>query len=116
MSSVGIDIIETERLKKALSTKGFKQRIFLENEIAYCEQFNPSYERYAGMFACKEAVMKACKTAGQYFKDIEVAHSENGSPKIIFHGYFASNFDQSKIDISISHVEKVGIAIAIYND
>ena len=32
----GIDIIETERIKKSLENENFKTRVFTEQEILYC--------------------------------------------------------------------------------
>ena len=113
---IGIDIIDVPRIKNSLQKKGFKQKVFLCEEIEYCEQYANFEERYAGVFACKEAVMKACKFAGQYFLDIQVCHDLNGAPKIKFKGAMAQKFKSEKIDVSISHIQSVAVAIAIYND
>ena len=115
MLGVGIDIIETDRMEKSLLKKGFKEKVFLPNEIEYCQKYSNFVERYAGMFACKEAVMKACEFAGQYFLNIEIVHQENGAPKIILHGIMAEKFDQEKILISISHINSTAVALAVRN-
>lgn len=36
---LGIDIVEVERIKKAIeTTKGFREKVFTSNEISYCEK------------------------------------------------------------------------------
>jgi len=50
----GVDIIEIDRIKKALDSggKAFKDRVFTEREIMYCEARKASkYQSYAARFA-----------------------------------------------------------------
>ena len=115
MAKVGIDIIDTKRMEKSLKNKNFKSNVFFVSEIEYCEKYKNCVERFAGMFACKEAVMKACQHAGQYFDNIEIIHNELGAPKIKLHKIMASKFDENKIEVSVSHIEEVAVAIAILN-
>jgi phosphopantetheine--protein transferase-like protein len=74
----GVDIIEIDRVKKAVDSggKAFKDRVFTEREIMYCEARKAAkYQSYAARFAAKEAVSKAFGTgisAGFLLKDIEV--------------------------------------------
>ena len=60
--TTGIDIIEVDRIKKAIEDldKNFLQRIYTEKEIEYCNKFKMAkYEHFAARFAVKEAVFKA---------------------------------------------------------
>ena len=62
--SVGVDLAEVERIRKALEDprigRRFRDRVFTAREIQYCEKKQRGrYESYAGRFAAKEAVMKA---------------------------------------------------------
>lgn len=116
MNSVGIDILEVERMTKSLQNPKFCDKVFLQSEIDYCMQYKNSAEHFAGFFACKEAVMKALKTAGQYFLDIEITHLSNGAPKVVLHGKLADMFDSERLDVSISQVKQTAVAICIYNN
>jgi len=60
----GVDIAEVDRLEDAITRRGraFIERVFTPLEIAYCERFRYSAERYAARFAAKEAAMKALGT------------------------------------------------------
>ena len=77
---VGVDLIEIERIRRALERHGdgFKQRCFTESERAYCDSKPNPPQHYAGRFAAKEAVGKALGS-GVYFtwKEIEI----RGRPK-----------------------------------
>ena len=114
MNGIGIDIIEVKRIENSLSKQNFIEKVFLPSEIEYCKQYKNYAERFAGMFACKEAVMKACQFAGQYFLNIEIVHQENGAPKIQFNGIMKEKFDENKIKVSISHISETATAIAFY--
>ena len=61
----GTDIIEIERIKQTMEDMedAFKERVFTESEIEYCESRNKQkYQHYAARFAAKEAVFKAIST------------------------------------------------------
>ena len=61
----GTDIIEIERIKQTMEDmeQAFKDRVFTEAEIKYCEsRKKQKYQHYAGRFAAKEAVFKAIST------------------------------------------------------
>lgn len=114
---VGNDIIDTKRIEKLCKkfANKFKNRVFSEKEIEYCESKNESkYQSYAGRFAAKEAVFKAIssKLEDKYsisWNDIEIINNENGKP---FVNLKTIDFVEA-IDISISHVKEYAIATAI---
>ena len=60
---IGCDIIEINRVEKAVKSESFKQRVFTEAEIAYCEsRGKQQFASFAARFAAKEAVLKAFGT------------------------------------------------------
>ena len=64
MYKIGTDIVEVERIKKAIErTEKFKINVFSTKEIEYCENKKNKYESYAGKFAAKEAYFKAKGTS-----------------------------------------------------
>ena len=72
----GIDIIEVDRINKNLNKREFRNKVYTEKEIAYCEARKlQAAESYAARFAVKEAFSKAIGTGiteGISLKDIEV--------------------------------------------
>ena len=77
---VGVDLIEIDRVRRALERHGdgFRSRCFTEEERAYCDSKPNPAQHYAGRFAAKEAVGKALGS-GVYFtwREIEI----RGRPK-----------------------------------
>ena len=120
----GIDIIEVERVQRALTRPAtgnrFRQRVFTKAEIEYCEsRGHPRYQSYAGRFAAKEAVMKALGTGWNRhagWTDIEVVRRRGHPPQITLHGNaaeFASRSGIVRFHLSISHTASSAIAYVI---
>ena len=112
---VGTDIIEIERLKKAIErTPTFVNRVFTEIEQEYCFQKKTYIQSLAGRFSAKEAFVKAMGTGiGKEFNwlDIEVFNSSNGQPQIrILNNKLKDDF---VINLSISHEKKYAVAFVI---
>ena len=76
---VGVDLIEIERVRRALDKRPrFAERVFTEAERAYCfSRANPA-QHFAARFAGKEAVGKALGCGVEFmWRDIEIV----GRPK-----------------------------------
>lgn len=117
----GTDIIEINRIKESIEKMGdsFKNRIFTQNEINYCESKNSvKYQHYAARFAAKEAIFKSIsKVLDNKFdiswKNIEILNDTNGKPIAKFINVNIEGLKQ--IDISISHCRDYATATAIAN-
>lgn len=125
--SVGVDMIEVERIQKALEDsrigKRFRERVFTANEIQYCEKKRRGrYESYAGRFAAKEAVMKALGRgwgSKVSWIDIEVARARSGKPEIVLHNKTARLAEELGIrrwSLSITHTVQHGLAFVTAQD
>jgi len=125
--SVGVDIVEVERIRKAVDDTRFgerlRDRVFTANEINYCEKKRRGrYESYAGRFAAKEAVMKALGRGwGSKVRwlDIEVTRARSGKPGIVLHDKTAQLAEELGIRswfLSISHTRDHGLAYVIGQD
>ena len=117
---VGIDMIEVERVAEKIGKDaGFRELVFSENEIAYCETKTNKYEHYAARFAAKEAFFKALGTGwknGTAFNEIEILNDEIGKPLISFLGETAVSIIEmklGKINVSLSHLKTMASAIVI---
>ena len=118
---IGVDIIEVERVERALTHPvtglRFRQRVFSEGEITYCEsRGRPRYQSYAARFAAKEAVMKALGTGWNRnvgWGEIEVVRERGHAPEITLHGkaaQFARRCGIGHCHLSISHTASLAIA------
>lgn len=117
---VGIDLIEVERVAEKIGKKaGFRELVFSQNEIGYCELRKNKFEHYAARFAAKEAFFKAIGTGwrnGTAFNEIEITNEENGKPTISFLGKTAiamAELKLGKIAVSLSHLKTVASAVVI---
>ncbi len=114
---IGCDIIEVERIQKAIESQGkpFLDRLFTPQEQAYCTRFKNSYSRFAGRFAAKEAIVKALKCGiGEKISwlDIDIISPENESPEVVLTPQALQTFPNIKIHLSISHTEIYALAFA----
>lgn len=113
---LGNDIIEIERIKKAVErNKNFKKRVYTETEIAYAEKAKFPFNVYAGRFAAKEAVSKAFGTGIRGFSltDIEVLNDTLGKPYVILKNSIKEKYKDYEIMLTISHSRISAIATAI---
>jgi holo-[acyl-carrier protein] synthase len=114
---VGIDLVEIERIKRLLGRNGepFLDRILQADEQGARER-NP--EHIAGLFAAKEAVMKALGTgmAGAAFSEIQIWHADSGQPHVRLHGSTARRAEAAGATgwhVSITHNRTTAAAVAI---
>lgn len=109
MFKIGIDLIEVDRIKKAIErNEGFKEKIFSKKEIEYCETKKNKYESYAARFCAKESFVKAMNVSID-FKEFEVLNENNGKPYMMYKGKKING------EISLSHTNEYAIAnILIY--
>jgi holo-[acyl-carrier protein] synthase len=123
----GVDLAEVDRIRAALEDprigRRFRDRVFTEKEIAYCEKKRRGkYESYAGRFAAKEAVMKALGRgwgAKVRWLDIEVVRARSGKPDILLHdktAELAAELGIRRWALSITHTKEHGLAYVIAQD
>lgn len=118
--SVGVDIVEIERIARTLARFGerFLWRVYTEAEIAYCRG-KPS--RLAARFAAKEAVAKALGVGvfwheGVYWRDVEVIRDHRGKPGIRLHGGALERARQEGLiawALSLSHSREYAVAMVV---
>jgi holo-[acyl-carrier protein] synthase len=116
---VGIDLIEIERIRRALDRyPGFRDRCFTAAEQAYCDSRANPAQSYAGRFAGKEAVGKALGIGVRFtWKEIEIV----GRPKpgVTLHGRTraaAQRIGAGAIDLSMTHSRELAAAICVVLD
>ncbi|MRS12685.1 MAG: holo-ACP synthase [Actinobacteria bacterium] len=121
ITGLGVDIVEIERMREALARRPrLKERLFSEEERAYCESRNMPEIHYAMRFAAKEAVLKALGTgfSGMRFRDVEVMRDERGRPVPRLSGRAAEVADaagvvEMHLSLSFTHTNAVASAVAI---
>lgn len=112
---VGTDIIEIERIKKAIErTPNFLEKTFTEKEIEFFKSKAMKAESIAGNFAAKEAISKAIGRGfrGFAFNDLEVLRDELGKPIVNISDKVKEFLEYEEVifHISISHNKTCAIA------
>ena len=118
---IGNDIIEIERIEKAISKEGFKAKVFTQREIENIVKRGNRAETYAGVFSAKEAISKAIGTGVREFSltDLEILNDDLGKPYVVvsekLDKILRNKKEDYQIEISISHSKKYATAMAIIN-
>ena len=117
MQHIGVDIIEINRVKKAVDRWGkrFLERVFTSEEIRLYAGKNQSL---AARFAAKEAVLKALSICnnGINWHEIEVLSDSRGKPTITLAGKAreaARTMAVDCLDVSLSHSEHYAVAFCV---
>lgn len=117
MLSIGVDLIETERIARAVRHWGdrFLQYVYTPAELKYCRGHVPEL---AARFAAKEAVSKALGTGlrGVKWREMEVLSDARGKPVVRLHGRARKRAEEIGLDefaISLSHSRRYAIAFVV---
>ncbi len=115
MSSIGIDLIKNDRFEKLKNNNKFMNNNFNKSELEYFENANMNNTTIAGIYAAKEAFLKAIKKGINNYslKDIEIIHDSNKAPSFIFHNEL-DYLNAYNISLSISHDGDYAVAIASF--
>ncbi|MDQ4082550.1 MAG: holo-ACP synthase [Actinomycetota bacterium] len=115
---VGVDLIEIQRIERALARGGFRERVFTEAERAYCDSRASPAQHYAARFAGKEAIGKALGCGVRFtWREIEIA----GRPKpgVRLSGWtkaWSERVRAGRIDLSMTHSRELAAAICVITD
>ena len=112
---VGVDVIEIERIRKALDRHGFRERCFTEAERSYCDSKKNPAESYAARFAGKEAVGKALG-CGVLFTWREIEIAGRPKPSVSLSGKtaaWAEKVAAGPIELSMTHSRELAAAVAV---
>jgi holo-[acyl-carrier protein] synthase len=114
----GIDLVDCRRMEELIGRhdQHVMKRVFTEAEQQYCKRHRDQYERWAGRFAVKEAVMKMLGVgwgAGVSWRDIETTNKVSGKPMVKLSGMIGQTAKEMGIEeISVSVTHAAGLAIA----
>lgn len=116
----GIDIVELSRIRDlhARHGEGFQRRICRPGEVQ-SRQGDALIQHLGGLFAAKEAVLKALGTGwaqGLGLRHIEVTRDTAGAPGIRLHAAAAERartLGVTRSHLSISHERSYAVAMAV---
>ncbi len=115
MTGVGIDLLEIERLERALERRpALAQRLFTDDERAYAVGRARPGQHLAARFCAKEAVAKALGMEAWSWQEVEIV-STAAAPELRLSGAVAARADELNVSVSISltHTETTAGAVAL---
>lgn len=126
---LGVDIVDRSRIARLLERHGeaFLRRVFRDGEVrlgagaagARGDGATARAAHVAGLFAAKEAAMKALGTgwaAGVGFLQVEVCRQASGAPALQLHGEARRRADAlgvGQLWVSISHDGANAVAVVV---
>jgi holo-[acyl-carrier protein] synthase len=116
MQGLGVDVIEIDRIERAVERWGdrFLQRIFTEDEIRYCHVRRRPGPSLAARFAAKEAFAKAVAAGTDPgWHEVEVAIDAAGKPRIQLAPRLAAALGDCQVHVSLSHSATVAVAVVV---
>ena len=99
---IGVDLVHIPEFQKQLNTGGsaFLRKAFSENEIRKGDA-----EHLAGVWAAKEAVVKAGGLHIEHWTDVQIMYDTSGRP--------SATVNDEDYDISIAHHGDYAVAVAM---
>ncbi|MEX2108339.1 MAG: holo-ACP synthase [Solirubrobacterales bacterium] len=112
-SGVGIDLLEIDRLERALARHPrLAERVFTVAERKYASSRARPARHLAARFAAKEAVVKALGMSGGFgLGEIEVVAGE--PPTVRLSGRAAEAAKDVELQISLTHSRDFAVAVAV---
>ncbi len=88
---IGIDLVQIPRMRRVVERwqDRFLQRVFTEEELAYCRSRKDPIPHLAARFAAKEAGLKALGTGlrlGVRWRELEVRRERGQAPVLVLSG------------------------------
>ena len=110
---MGLDLLEIERIERALQRRpGRARRLFTDGELAYANSRARPGQHLAARFAAKEAVTKALGLKALVPHDIEVLGGGAGVG-LRLHGAARARAEELAVEVAISLTHSRGLAGAV---
>lgn len=115
---IGLDMIETARVKRSIENPRFLQKVYTELEQEYLQERKNNAQTAAGIFAAKEAVSKALGTGFGSIRwlDVEILRDERGKPYAVLHGNALEQMRTiggKTVLVTITHIKDLAAAQAV---
>ena len=116
MGGVGIDLLEIDRLERALERRPrLAERLFTDGERAYAATRARPVMHLAARFCAKEAVAKALQLREWSWRDVEVLGGGDEPPSVRLTGAARRRADElgATVSVSLTHTHGMAAAVAV---
>jgi holo-[acyl-carrier protein] synthase len=115
VTGVGLDLLDIERLERALARRPqLAERLFTDAERDYAATRSRPTLHLAARFCAKEAVAKALGLTAWSFRDVEVV-ATGAAPEVRLSGSVARRAEELGVraHVSLTHTDTVAGAVAL---
>ena len=114
MTGIGIDLIEIERLERAIERRPqLAGRVFSAGELEHAREKARPARHLAARFAAKEAALKALGIGGLRLHEVEVEGGGDEPPRLRLHGETAAVAAREGLELSVSLTHSRDLAAAV---
>ncbi len=117
MLSVGVDLVEINRIEKSLKNPRFCKRVLGENEYLQLMMRGFPVQSVAASFCAKEAFSKAMGTGVRGFElnEVELLREENGRPYLKLSGFAERMAKERRLEfaVSVTHTKEYAQAVVV---
>ena len=116
MSGIGIDLLEIDRLERALARRPrLAERLFTDGERAYAASRPRPAMHLAARFCAKEAVAKALALREWSWGDVEVLGGGSEPPTVRLAGAAERRASElgATVAVSLTHTRGMAAAVAV---
>ena len=114
MTGVGLDLLEIDRLARALERRPrLAERLFTASERAFAAERGEPARHLAARFCAKEAVAKALALRDGDWHEVEVVGGGDGPPSVLLSGNAAARAADLGVAVEISLTHSKGMAGAV---
>ena len=115
IAGIGLDLCDVKRMERACASEAFCRKVFTDRELTYADSRARRAETLVGMFAAKEAFVKATGLGISRvgLKNVEVKRNPSGKPALSIADDcpLPDALRNARFFLSISH--DAGIAAAV---
>jgi holo-[acyl-carrier protein] synthase len=116
--SVGIDLAETERIRKLMERYGdrFLRRLLGPQEFELYRGRHDRHQFVSGRFAAKEAAIKALGrflTVRPPLHEIQIVNDNTGQPELLWPGHLDARLHEVQAQVSIAHERSHAVAVVV---
>ena len=117
MLSVGVDLVEINRIEKSLKNPRFCKRVLGENEYLQLMMRGFPVQSVAASFCAKEAFSKAMGTGVRGFElnEVELLREDNGRPYLKLSGSAERMAKERRLEfaVSVTHTKEYAQAVVV---
>lgn len=120
ITGIGLDVVDIDEWQTEVDASGppWIERVFTAGEREHCRGQADPYRSFAGIFAAKEAALKALGKGWSDdtdWQDLEISH-DDGRPILLLKGALhalAAQVSATKALVSITHTKYYAAAVVI---